>query len=202
MSKLFNNFFEIGYFPELWKIAHITPIYKRSGPKCCKTSYRPISLLPTISKCLEAVMHDRLLKHCLENNIISEKQAAYLKGDSTVSQLLYIVHNIRRNWTEKNVTHSVFLDVSLAFDKVWHNGLIAKLSQVGVGGSFLDTVRSYLTDRKQVVVLDGVKSNILDTKAGVPQGSKLGPLLFIIYMNDISCDIERVGVFLILSGLI
>ena len=190
MSRLFNNFFEIGYFPELWKIAHITPIYKRSGPKCCKTSYRPISLLPTISKCLEAVMHDRLLKHCLENNIISEKQAAYLRGDSTVSQLLYIVHNIRKNWTEKNVTHSVFLDVSSAFDKVWHNGLIAKLKQVGVDGSFLDTVRSYLTDRKQVVVLDGIKSNILDTKAGVPQGSKLGPLLFIIYMNDISCDIE------------
>ena len=86
MSRLFNNFFEIGYFPDLWKISHITPIYKRSGPKSCKTSYRPISLLPTLSKCFESIMHDRLLKHCLENNVITEKQATYLQGDSTVSQ--------------------------------------------------------------------------------------------------------------------
>ena len=69
MSRLFNNFFEIGYFPEMWKISHITPIYKRSSSKSCKTSYRPISLLPTISKCFESVMHDRLLKHCLENKL-------------------------------------------------------------------------------------------------------------------------------------
>ena len=91
MSRLFNNFFEIGHFPDQWKIAHITAIYKRSGPKTCKSSYRPISILPSISKVFESVMHDRLLKHCIENNVITEKQAAYLKGDSTVSQLLYIV---------------------------------------------------------------------------------------------------------------
>ena len=108
MSRLFNNLSEIGHFPDLWKIAHITAIYKRSGPKTCKTSYRPISILPTLSKVFESVMHDRLLKHCLENNIISEKQAAYLKGDSTVSQLLYIVHNIRQNWTNKKVTQGLF----------------------------------------------------------------------------------------------
>ena len=88
MSRLFNNLFEIGHFPTIWKIAHITPIYKKSGPKTCKTSYRPISLLPTLSKIFESVLHDRLFRHCIENNIITEKQAAYLKGDSTVSQLL------------------------------------------------------------------------------------------------------------------
>ena len=190
MSRLFNNFFEIGYFPDQWKIAHITAIYKKSGPKTCKTSYRPISILPTISKVFESVMHDRLLKHCLENNVITEKQAAYLKGDSTVSQLLYIVHEIRKNWTENKISHGIFLDVSAAFDKVWHNGLLAKLSQVGVEGSFLDTVRSYLAGRQQVVVVDGVKSDVVDVKAGVPQGSRLGPLLFIIYINDIADDIE------------
>ena len=136
MSRLFNNFFEIGYFPELWKIAHITPIYKRSGPKSCKTNYRPISILPTISKVFESIMHDRLLKHCLENNIITEKQAAYLQGDSTVSQLLYIVHKIRQNWCDKKIAHGLFLDVSAAFDKVWHNGLLAKLGNIGVDGNF------------------------------------------------------------------
>ena len=99
MSRLFNNLFET----EIWKVAHITPIYKRSGPKTDKTNFRPISLLPTVSKICESVIHDRLFKHCLENDIISHKQAAYLKGDSTVSQLLYIVHNIRKNWGDKKL---------------------------------------------------------------------------------------------------
>ena len=190
MSKLFNNLFEIGHFPTIWKIAHITPIYKKSGPKTCKTSYRPISLLPTLSKIFESVLHDRLLKHCIENNIITEKQAAYLKGDSTVSQLLYIVHNIKQNWINKKITQGVFLDVSSAFDKVWHNGLISKLHQIGVQDDFLETIKSYLDGRKQIVVVDGIKSDTLEITAGVPQGSRLGPLLFIIYLNDIINDIE------------
>ena len=95
MSRLFNNLFEIGHFPDVWKIAHVTPVYKRSWPKTEKSSFCPISILPTLSKICESVMHDRLLKHCLENNVISDKQAAYFKGDSTVSQFLYIVHNIQ-----------------------------------------------------------------------------------------------------------
>ena len=133
MSRLFNNLFEIGFFPDLWKLAHVTPIYKKSGSKTDKTNFRPISILPTLSKICESVIHERMLTHCLENNIISERQAAYLRGDSTVSQLLYIVHNIRISWGNKNITHGLFLDVSSAFDKVWHNGLLAKLSQIGVG---------------------------------------------------------------------
>ena len=82
------------------------------------------------------------------------------------------------------------IDVSSAFDKVWHSSLLAKLSQVGVEDNFFDILSSYLSDRKQIVVVDGQKSDILDVKAGVPQGSRLGPLLFIIYMNDITDEIE------------
>ena len=166
LYRLFNNLFEVGHFPAIWKIAHITAIYKKSGSKTCKTNYRPISLLPTLSKIFESVLHDRLLKHCLENKIITEKQAAYLKGDSTVSQLLYIVHNIQQNWANRKITHGVFLDVSSAFDKVWHNGLIAKLSQIGIDGFLLQTIRSYLSGRKQVVVVDNIKSDTLEITAG------------------------------------
>jgi hypothetical protein len=86
MSRLFNNLFEIGHFPYLWKLAHVTAVYKRSGPKTDKSNFRPISILPTISKICESVLHDRILKHCIENSVITDKQAAYLKGDSTVSQ--------------------------------------------------------------------------------------------------------------------
>ena len=97
-----------------------------------------------------------MLKHCLENSVISDRQAAYLKGDSTVSQLLYIVHNIRHNWENRKITQGLFLDVSAAFDKVWHNGLLAKLNQIGEG-TFLNTVISYLVGRKQVVADIGCK---------------------------------------------
>ena len=110
-----NNIFEIGQFPEIWKIAHVTPIYKRNGLKNDKSNYRPISILPTLSKVCESVMHERLLSHCIDNNIISERQAAYLKGDSTMSQLLYIVHYIRTNWGHSKIVQGTFFGYQLSF---------------------------------------------------------------------------------------
>ena len=176
--------FEIGHFPDQWKIAHITPIFKRSGSKDSKLNYRPISILPTLSKITESVIHERLLSHCIYHKIISDRQAAYLKGDSTITQLLYLVHNIRTSWGKYQISHGCFLDISAAFDKVWHNGLIAKLEQIGITGTLLQLFKSYLLDRKQCTVVDRVKSSFIDIKAGVPQGSRLGPLLFIIYMGS------------------
>ena len=126
LSKLFNNLFETGHFPDVWKIAHVTPIFKRNGSKNCRTNYRPISILPTLSKICESVIHERLLSHCITNNVITDRQAAYLKGDSTISQLLYLVYQIRLSWGIGKIAHGSFLDISAAFDKVWHKCLICE----------------------------------------------------------------------------
>ena len=95
--------------------------------------------------------------HCLENNVISSKQAAYIKGDSTVNQLLYIVHKIKQSWTKGDITHGIFLDVKAAFDQVWHKGLIAKLNQININGKLLNLFESYLYKSQQIVVVDGKK---------------------------------------------
>ena len=152
--------------------------------------YRPIALLPTLSKCMESIIHKRLLDHFCDNNIISERQAAYLKGDSTVQQILYIVNLIRTSWTKGDITQGVFCDVSAAFDKCWHPGLLAKLKQVKVTDSCHNLFESYLSNRRQMVVVDGHKSETRDIKAGIPQGSRLGPLLWILYIQDIIEDLE------------
>ena len=108
LSTLFNNMFTAGYYPDEWKLGSVAPVYKRNGPKISKECYRPISLLPTLSRICETIIHDWLLNHFITNDIITDKQAAYLKGDSTVTQLLYLVHNIRLAWGQKNVAHTVF----------------------------------------------------------------------------------------------
>ena len=107
------------------------PHFKRNGSKNCKTNDRPISILPSLSKVCESIIHERLLCHCISNNVITDRQAAYLRGDSTISQLLYLVHQIITSWGKANVAHGLFLDISAAFDKVWHKGL----EQIGISNS-------------------------------------------------------------------
>ena len=154
---MFNNCFEIGHFPDIFKIAHVTALWKRSGLKSDPSMYRPIALLPTLSRAAEAIIHNRLSAHFNENNIITDRQAAYIKGDSTIQQWLYIVNLIRKSWTRGCITQGIFLDVSAAFDKCWHKGLIAKLKQAKVENSCLTLFESYLSNRFQCTVVDGVK---------------------------------------------
>ena len=189
ISELLNKVFHTGVYPKIWKLAHITPIFK-AKQKSNKANYRPISILPTLSKVCESVIHKRLIDHLLTNQIISKHQAAYIPNDSTAQQLINMIHQIKLAMTSNKIAHGVFLDVSAAFDAVWHAGLLKKLEQMNIKGDALKLFSSYLCSRRAVTVIDGIKSTELPLNAGVPQGSRLGPLLFLVYINDIVANLE------------
>ena len=189
LTKLFNNLLEKGSFPEVWKTANVCPVHKK-GNKSEISNYRPISLLCNMSKVLEKVVYKRLYDYLMENNLLIEQNSGFKKNDSTINQLLKIVHQIYVDINEGKDTCLVFLDVSKAFDKVWIDGLLFKIQQLGIVGKLFDWIKAYVSGRHQKVVLNGFQSNTRRVTAGVPQGSILGPLLFLIYVNDITENME------------
>ena len=184
LADIFNLSLSTGSVPEQLKIAKVIPIYKKENAEIF-SNYRPVSVLPCFSKILERLVFNRCMDYIDKKNLLNEKQFGFRPNHSTYMAIIEVVDKIANAVERNETTVGIFLDLSKAFDTINHDILLYKLEHYGFGGVALDWFKSYLSNRKQFVRYQMHDSNHKIINCGVPQGSILGPLLFILYINDI-----------------
>ncbi len=191
LTELFNKCIDEGYLPPAWKDANVTPIYKNKGAKSSPNNYRPVSLTSIICKILETIVKDEILDHLKRNNLLYRYQHAFVGQRSCTTQILEALEIWTSLMENDNSIDAIYLDFAKAFDSVPHQRLLKKCKALGIDGKVLSWIRAFLSNRRQCVTIHGTASDWSDVASGVPQGSVVGPVLFVIFINDMPDNIQN-----------
>ena len=184
LKKLFQLSYNLGSFPSSWKLAHVLPIPQK-GAKSNPSNYRPIAITSLISKTMETIIIKQLLAFLETSNLLSDHQYGFRQARSTEDLLAYVVHAWSSALESYGWSTGISLDISKAFDRAWHKGLLAKLPMFGLHHTLITWISSFLSHRSIAIRVDGYLSKPHSINLGVPQDSVISPALFILFMNDL-----------------